>query len=353
MQNPTLFRRQLNSWFKANQRALPWRQNRSPYNTWVSELMLQQTQVTTMVKYFERWIKELPNVEALAAADDEHVMHLWQGLGYYSRARNLKKGAQYIIEHHQGQLPQTIEELMDIPGIGRYTAGAIASLAFNIKAPIVDGNILRVFSRLYNLDAPINEQKAKNRIYQLQFDLVPTKNPGPFNESLMELGALICTPKNTHCDVCPVQEFCQAYKKQTVHLLPKKLDKKPVTKISSCAIVLQNKNKFYLHKRPQGERMGGLWEFPEYKSPEGIVWKEAQAQEHLLQTINPKITKTKYLGRIKRQYTRFSETMHIFESQVPKSFTLANDWEYSWTNAQQLKDFALTSAHNKIRNKIT
>jgi A/G-specific adenine glycosylase len=207
MQNPTLFRRQLNSWFKANQRALPWRQNRSPYNTWVSELMLQQTQVTTMVKYFERWIKELPNVEALAAADDEHVMHLWQGLGYYSRARNLKKGAQYIIEHHQGQLPQTIEELMDIPGIGRYTAGAIASLAFNIKAPIVDGNVLRVFSRLYNLDAPINEQKAKDHIYQLQFDLVPNKNPGSFNESLMELGALICTPKNTQCPTCPVQDF--------------------------------------------------------------------------------------------------------------------------------------------------
>lgn len=336
-------------WFELNRRDLPWRSQRSPYRTWISEMMLQQTQVSTMLPYFERWMKAFPTVQALHAAELDDVLHLWQGLGYYSRARNIKKAASAFLERHQGEVPHTYEELIQIPGIGPYSAGAILSLAFNKKAPIVDGNVSRVLARVFGIHDPIDESATRQKIYQLQSELVPENKPGVFNEALMELGALVCTPKQPKCLTCPLQKFCYAFKHSETDVLPKKKNKIKITQVYACAVILKMKDHVFLHRRPEGEIMGGLWEFPEWKLGQEEQ-TDSQQKQFLSEELNLPLKVLIPVGKIKRSYTRFQERMSVFEVEVkalPRSLT--RGWEEAWVAPDQLKDYPLTSAHAKIR----
>lgn len=255
--------RLLLAWYDRQARVLPWRSQPTPYRVWISEIMLQQTQVNTVLPYFERFMVALPDVWALASVDQEQLYKLWEGLGYYSRARNLKRAAELLTDQYVGQLPASYEELLKLPGIGEYTAGAIASIAFGLPVAAVDGNVLRVFARMMNDDGDIADAKVKKRFRQMVNQWVPQERPGDFNQSLMELGARICTPKAAPaCQQCPIVQHCQAKAANRIHLLPVKTGKKTRAIQKRAVLLLISGDKILVQKRPSKGLLAGLWEYP-------------------------------------------------------------------------------------------
>src|SRR3989338_5820576 len=210
--NASQFQRKLMRWFEKNQRRISWRENGTPYRIFVVEIMLQQTQIKTVIPYYERWLKTFPTIKALAEAPLDRVLKQWEGLGYYTRARNLHKAAQIIVNQFGGKIPDDIATLETLPGIGRYTAGAIASIAYQKQVPLVDGNVARVFSRIFYLKGDFSKPDSLKQLYTLAERLVPKRKPGIFNQALMELGSLVCIPEMPRCVVCPVQALCRAFK---------------------------------------------------------------------------------------------------------------------------------------------
>ncbi|MEA3187040.1 MAG: A/G-specific adenine glycosylase [Chthoniobacter sp.] len=258
IQNPKLFRSRLTRWFRKNGRDLPWRHTRDPYAVLVSEVMLQQTQVATVVPFYERWMAKFPDVASLARANEADVLHAWQGLGYYSRARNLRRAAQMIAAEHSFQFPSRLEEILALPGVGRYTAGAVATFAFGQSTPIVDANIARVLARLLDLQTPIDSRSGHDMLWQTAADLQPKTEARLFNSALMELGALVCIPRTPRCDICPVAEFCQASQPE---LLPRKKPRRATVELAeNCAFVF-SKGQILLEQQMQ-TRWRGLWKLP-------------------------------------------------------------------------------------------
>ena len=241
-------RSKLLNWFSLNKRDLPWRfenPQRDPYKVWVSEIMLQQTQVTTVIPYFKKWMKKFPTLKKLAQADEAEVLEYWAGLGYYSRARNLQKGSQYIIEFHDGIVPSKVSELLDIPGVGDYTAGAISSLAYEKQSPILDGNLIRIFSRFYNSKEPFWDSKGKKTYWDYSNEWIKESKAKKVNEALMELGALVCKPKNPDCDSCPLKLECLAQKKSNQLEFPVKKPKKPKVNLDIALFILSYNKRVY------------------------------------------------------------------------------------------------------------
>ncbi len=255
------------AWFSKNKRPMPWRSQKSPYRTFISEVMLQQTQIKTVIPYFERWMKVFPDIESLAAAPIDKVLKLWEGLGYYTRARNLHKAAQMICEKHGGKIPSDFDSLFALPGIGRYTAGAIASIGFEKRVPLVDGNVARVLSRLFNIKKDILKPETQKFLYEIAGQLVPEKSPGDFNQALMELGSLICIPAMPNCTACPVSSVCSAYKKGNQESLPIKSKALQKKEVRIAAAFILNDGKILVRKRPAKGIWGGLWEVPSITSP--------------------------------------------------------------------------------------
>lgn len=250
------------NWYLENKRDLPWRKDREPYHIWISEIMLQQTRVEAVKVYYERFMKELPNIESLALTSEEKLLKLWEGLGYYSRARNLKKAAVQIMEKYQGHMPNTYEEIIKLPGIGEYTAGAIASIAFNEKAPAIDGNVFRVIMRIQNSRRNISKPKTKKELFQELSKIMP-ENPGIFNQALMELGAMVCIPNGEpHCDICPLKKYCEALKAGTILELPVKDSKREKVIEEYTVFILLDYNKVAIHKRENKGLLASLYEFP-------------------------------------------------------------------------------------------
>ena len=284
-------------WFRASARDLPWRHDRSPYRVWLSEMMLQQTQVETVIPYFDRFLERVPTIDDLAAAPLGDVLKLWEGLGYYARARNLHKAAQFIVEERHGEWPRTVEGLMALPGIGRYTAGAIASLAFDVRAPVLDGNVIRVLCRLFAIERDPKDAKVREELWRLAEALLPLCHPaatrarngrggwgvrataGEFNEALMELGALVCTPRNPKCAVCPLVKFCAAKKRSLQDQLPIKTKRKPLPHYDVTAAVIRRNGRVLIAQRPLGGRLGGLWEFPGGKVESGETLPQCLRRE--------------------------------------------------------------------------
>lgn len=250
---------------------MPWRaepgQRIDPYYTLVSEAMLQQTQVATVIAYFERFIGEFPTVHALAQADEQRVLRQWQGLGYYRRARNLHAAAKMIVAEFDGQVPDTVEQLLQLPGVGRYTAGAIASIAYNTPAPIVDGNVDRVLARLLDLRDPVDKPTIKKHIWSLAEQLVPQKNAGDFNQSMMELGAMVCTPKLPKCLVCPLRDLCVATAEGDPESLPIKLPKKKPKAVTHVVFAVHRNGKYLFEQRPATGLWSNMWQLPTWESP--------------------------------------------------------------------------------------
>lgn len=250
-------------WYDANRRELPWRQDKEPYHVWLSEIMLQQTRVEAVKGYYRRFLQKLPDIDSLAACDDETLHKLWEGLGYYSRVRNLKKAAQIIMQQHGGLFPQTHSQVLALPGIGEYTAGAICSICFDLPTPAVDGNVLRVVSRLTEDVTPIDRPALKKEVTDALAAVYPDR-AGDFTQALMELGATVCGPnRKPDCEACPCREFCQAHQNGTAEQLPVKTPKKQRRTEEKTVFILSCCGRYALTKRGEEGLLAGLWQFPD------------------------------------------------------------------------------------------
>lgn len=258
------------AWYRRSARPLPFRLDATPYRVWISEIMLQQTRMEAAVPYFNRFTQELPGPAALAAAPEEQLMKLWEGLGYYSRARNLQKAARILVEEHGGQLPPSYDELLALPGIGEYTAGAIASIAFGIPVPAVDGNVLRVASRVLCSREDISKENVKKAMAQAISSILPRERVGDFNQALMELGAMICLPNTPpRCLLCPLQGVCEGFLQGRTEELPVKAAKKPPKTEKKTVCVLIYDGKVALRRRPASGLLAGMWELPHWEGHHG------------------------------------------------------------------------------------
>ena len=276
------------NWFAENRRDLPWRHSPSPYQVWLSEIILQQTRVNQGWDYYLRFIERWPTVADLAQASEEEVLKMWQGLGYYSRARNLHHCAQQIVNEYGGQFPADFEKLKQLKGIGDYTAAAIASIAFNLPHAVVDGNVYRVLSRLYDIDTPININEGQTLFAQLADELLNREQSGLHNQAMMEFGALHCTPKNPNCLLCPLQAQCLAFAHQTVMQRPVKLPKVKVTTRYFNYLVIRINGSVYLHKRSGNDIWKNLYDFPCIESETPMTVEEVVTSEKFIQLIEEK-----------------------------------------------------------------
>ena len=282
------------NWYAENRRDLPWRHHPTPYQVWLSEVILQQTRVNQGWDYYLRFIEKWPTVADLAAATEEEVLKMWQGLGYYSRARNLHTCAKQVVEQYDGEFPADYEKLRKLQGIGNYTAAAIASIAFNLPHAVVDGNVFRVLSRLFDIDTPINTTEGQQVFARLADELLNREQPSLHNQAMMEFGALHCTPKNPNCLLCPLQSQCLAFERQTVVQRPVKLAKTKVTTRYFNYLVFRFEDKIYLRKRSDNDIWKNLYDFPCVESPKALSVEDVLTSETFLQLIeNISFTVTK------------------------------------------------------------
>ncbi|HTC22549.1 MAG TPA: A/G-specific adenine glycosylase, partial [bacterium] len=311
--NPLLFQKPLLQWYDRNKRDLPWRGIHDPYATFVSEMMLQQTQVKTVIPYYHRFLKELPDWKSLAKAKEEKVLKLWEGLGYYRRARNLQAAAQKVVQEFGGKLPDTMDEITKLPGVGPYSAGAVLSIAFQKPHPVVDGNVIRVFSRLFLLRGNLKTGEGHQKVWELAHDLIPQDRPGDFNQAVMELGATLCFSDNPQCLLCPLLSQCQASQKGVQNELPEMPKAQETVEIQMAAFLIRKKDRVLVKKRSQEEKwLKGMWEFP---SAEGKTFEEARAKLD-------KELKTKSGDRpsleVRHQITHHKVRLRLFPSPPPK-----------------------------------
>jgi A/G-specific adenine glycosylase len=297
-------------WFQRNKRPLPWREQYTPYEVWVSEVMLQQTQMERGADYFRRWMRRFPDIASVAAASPEAVLKAWEGLGYYSRVRNLHKAAGIIMEKYHGQLPDSHAALIALPGIGEYTAGAILSIAFNQPVPAVDANVERVFARLFDLDQPVKSVISSDFIHHMAAALIPPGQARECNQALMELGALVCSRK-ARCELCPVAEFCQARHLGIQNERPVPGKRVGGTTLQIVSGVLVCKGKLFMQKRLDTGVWAGFWEFPGGRMEPGETPEEGIAREFFEET-EFRVTARRYLGPLRHAYTRYRILMHCF-----------------------------------------
>jgi A/G-specific adenine glycosylase len=349
-------------WFARNPRDLPWRRTLDPYAIWVSEIMLQQTQVKTVIPYWERWMQELPDVSALATAKPERVLKLWEGLGYYTRARNLQLAATQIVAGHGGQFPKTFDEVLNLPGVGRYTAGAICSIAYNHPAPIVDGNVIRVLTRLFGIRENPRDKAVNDRVWQLAQGLVvtarglplprfprPTKLTGAcsaLNQSVMEFGALICTPRQPRCAECPLASSCVARRQGIAEELPNLGGRIRVTARHLAAFVTERRGRFLVRRRPAGVINAHLWEFPTVElasADDGVAVAAAN--------LGLRLTSAEPLCVVNHSITRYRISMRAFEAGVSRVDHRRQKLE-RWLPLTGLDALAFTSAHRRILRAV-
>ncbi len=335
------------NWYHANARDLPWRKGNSAYEIWLSEIMLQQTQVVTVIPYFYRFLKKFPTVSDLAKAPVDAVLKQWEGLGYYSRARNLHKAAQQVVAQHGGQFPETLEEMNALPGIGRSTAGAILTFAMGQQHPLLDGNVKRVLSRLYDIDKLPNKVETQMWEYSTEL-LLQTDEPYSFNQAIMELGATLCTGKHPQCLVCPVKAYCTAAANGTQYERPVKATKKPVPHHNIGAAVIWHKGKVLIQQRPKEGLLGGLWEFPGGKQEAGETIEETVTRE-ITEELAMEVTVGDKVATVKHAYSHFKITLHAYHctwvSGKPTPHC-ADDW--AWVAPKKLNDYAFPKANLKV-----
>jgi len=375
------------TWFATNARDLPWRRTRDPYAIWVSEIMLQQTQVKTVIPYWERWMRGLPTIRAAAQASPAKLHKLWEGLGYYTRVRNLQKAAQQIIAQHHGKFPESFDDIVALPGIGRYTAGAICSIAFNQPTPILDGNVIRVLTRIFGIATDPREKQTNAHLWQLAEELVLhasriTHHASPcslLNQSLMELGALVCTPRSPQCDVCPVSRHCVARKKGLQEQLPNLSKREAASARRFIAFVIERDGKFLVRQRPAGVVNAHLWEFPNIevgadagrarhsvRAAASKIEDGAQRTDAPYQPNDFRVTSSKPLCTIKHSITRYRITLEAWRAELAttngapvsdpaRSKTGTRNTpgrrpalQDHWFTRARLQKLAFTSAHKKI-----
>ncbi len=342
------FSSRLLAWYLQHQRDLPWRRTRDPYRIWISETLLQQTQVATVIPYYERFLARFPTVQALAAAPLDDVLKTWEGAGYYARARNLHRAAQKIVQVYGGKIPRTVEELLELPGVGRYTAGAVASIAFNQDAPILDGNVVRVLSRYFALRGDPKSTATRAELWKLAEDLIPHGQAGDFNQALMDHGATICLPRNPRCDICPVRRGCTARRLGIQNELPERhaRSRKPHYEIG-VGIVWKH-GRILIQQRPPEGLLGGLWEFPGGKREKGESFATCVRRE-VCEEDGIEVQVGKEFAVVDHGYSHFSITMHALRCEyVSGRVRLRGATAFKWVRPSELKEFAFPAANRKI-----
>jgi len=325
---------------------MPWRDHPDPYAVWVSEIMLQQTRVETVIPYFEKWMKLFPDVNSLAKAKERDVLNAWEGLGYYSRARNLYKAAKIIGSEHNGKLPRDLKALRSLPGIGAYTVGAIASIAFKMDEPTLDGNLRRVFARLYNVTEFADSSIGEKMLWDYARKNLPKGKAGDYNQALMDLGATICLPKNPRCLLCPLTDMCEARKNGTQEQRPVLKPKKQVPHHVHAAGVIVKRGRVLLSQRPDGGLLAGMWEFPKARV-EGNPAKDLT--KVLFSEYKLKVKKKEPVGVVQHAYTHFKVTVHAFwceAGSIPKNKKL------KWVKISELDDYPMGKVDRQIARKL-
>lgn len=337
------------AWYSANKRTLPWRRpNPDPYAVWISEIMLQQTTVAAVVGFYERWMARFPTVEELARAPLDEVLRYWAGLGYYARARNIKKAADVIVERGSCRFPANVDDLLKLPGVGRYTAGAIASIAFGVRAPILDANVTRVLSRLFAVAGDPKSQPAHKRLWQIAQDAMPQSNAGDFNQALMELGALVCLPSAPRCPSCPVASYCAARLGGDPSAYPELKTAKRWLDEHHCSAVLEAHGQVLLIRRPEEGLWGGLWELPRATAADGESWEDC-APRAVKEAVGLDACLTGMFGSIKHVVMNRKITLHGFSAR-PSGGDLQpiGCASFAWVSTGELPKYALSSPQRRL-----
>lgn len=337
-------------WFTDKQRRLPWREDYTPYAIWVSEMMLQQTRVKTVLPYFKRWMQRFPDVASVAAADEQELLKYWEGLGYYSRVRNMHRAARHLVDEFNGRFPRNHEALLKLPGIGPYTAGAIMSLAFNADYAVVDGNVERVFARLFNIDRPVKEAATRTFIWHTAERLLPQGRARHFNQALMELGATLCLPQNPRCPDCPIQKSCAGHALGLVEQRPVPNKRKASTSIEVAIGVLVRGGRMLIQKRPPNGLMANLWEFPGGKLQAGETPQQALRRE-FREELQLSIRDLDPITVIRHSYTSFQVKLYAFRCRLRdarqhpvRKAAVA----LCWVTREQLEEFPFPAANRRL-----
>lgn len=358
----TQFRRRLKSWYAKRARDLPWRNIGESYRVWISEIMLQQTTVATVVPYFERFITRFPSIHELARAEQDEVLRHWEGLGYYSRARNIHKTAKLLVEQSDGEFPQTTDELTALPGIGRYTAGAIMSFAFDRPGAIVEANTLRLYSRLLCLEENPRATRGQKALWAFAEHLLPRKKIGPFNQSLMDLGATVCTPNDPNCPECPLLPHCRAAKTERQHEIPMAAQKPEISSVIEVSVAIRHEDHFLLRRYPEGQRWAGLWDFVRFPLgddeplvptvglttastvPKKLV---SHIENAVLNATGAGIQLDRFLKELRHSVTRYRIRLLCFLATADHAIPEPNE-NLQWVPAAQLDEYPLSTTGRKL-----
>ena len=342
--------KKLLGWYGKNKRDLPWRGTKDIYAIWVSEVMLQQTQVTTVIPYYLRFLERFPTVKHVAQASEQEVLKFWEGLGYYSRGRNLHRAAQKVMTEYNGKIPEEPEEFRTLPGVGPYVAAAVLSIARDIPLPAVDGNVMRVYTRFRGIGDDIRKTTTRDRIFKELQEIIPADAAGDFNQAFMELGAIVCLPKTAKCTACPLIENCTAYIDRAVDRYPFKSPLKEVPEYNVSIGIIIEGDRFYIQKRPSEGHLGGLWEFPggkakEEETPEEVILRESKEE------LGTDIKIMKKLALVHHGYTHFKIHMSVFICAIAGDDENVQPPEgipFQWITVNQLEDYPFPKANHKF-----
>ena len=340
-------RKNLLGWYRRNRRDLPWRRTRDPYEIWISEAMLQQTRVETVIAYYQRFLELFPTVASLAEAESDDVLGAWAGLGYYSRARNLQKAAQAVVDQHGGRLPETADLLRELPGIGRYTAGAIASIAFDRPEPVVDGNVARVLTRLLDIRKDVKDPRVTARLWDEAAKLATGPDPGDFNQALMELGATVCTPKSPRCMDCPVSRSCAGLRAGDPEVLPIKTKQPAPKRIEAVAGLVMRRGKALAVRRPPRGLLGGLWELP---GGELTAREKPQVgiQRTLQDRVGLSVPGAERVGAVEHAFTHRRLRLHVYRCEPPEGRVKLDGFDaHRWLSPRGLPNLPQSAVMRK------
>jgi A/G-specific adenine glycosylase len=348
----TEFARRLLAWYANERRRLPWRENHTPYSIWVSEIMLQQTQVDTVIPYYQRWLQAFPTLADFAQADEQEVLKMWEGLGYYSRARNMLRAARMVMDEFEGRIPSQVDQLKTLPGIGNYTAGAIASIAFGADEAALDGNIRRVLSRFFNLSLPARSKEGEAALWTLARENLPAGFAGDYNQAIMDLGATICKPRNPDCENCPLMEKCQAYAFGVQNELPVKGERNPVPHYIVTAAIIVREGQVLVARRPEKGLLGGMWEFPGGKVENGESLAEGLKRE-IAEELGIVIKVGEPFGEYQHAYTHYKVTLHAFKCQIESGTPQPIEASaLDWAVPEDLEAYPMGKIDREISNRL-
>lgn len=339
-------------WYAIYARQLPWRDHPDPYAIWISEIMLQQTRVETVMDYFTNWMQVFPDIETLANSSEQDVLRQWEGLGYYSRARNIHKTARILQSEFNGHLPADPQTLQKLPGIGRYTAAAITSIAFGVDQAALDGNIRRILARIFDISLPIRTPAAEKLFWELAEENLPAGQAGDYNQALMDLGATICLPGKPKCLLCPLQQHCLAFERGVQEMRPVIPKKNPIPHYIVTAAILQRDQRYLIAQRPAKGLLGGLWEFPGGKQEENETLPAA-LQREIVEELGCEISVNAQFGEYQHAYTHFRVTLHAFICSVvngePQPIEAS---QLAWVPLQQLSDYPMGKIDRQIAEQL-